>query len=143
MGLCMLAGGFYWGQYITIWYGNLGEETGRLILRFNHAPWYWFQWAVIILLYFFPIAIFLSKSIKEKPRALIIIASIILAANWFYQFVEIVPSIWHEQGVPLGLEEVVVTVGFFGLLGLSWLAYARVVPLVPPPLPGQRLTTNS
>ena len=135
MGLCMLAGGFYWGQYITIWYGNLGEEIERLLLRFDHSPWPLFQWTVIVLLYFFPIAIFLSKNIKEKPRALLAIASIILAANWMYQFVEIAPSLWNEHGVPLGILELAVTLGFLGIMGLSWLAYAKLVPLVPPSTP--------
>jgi hypothetical protein len=131
MGICMLAGGFYWGQYLTIWYGNLGEEIERLILRFQHDPWPPFQWGVIILLYFFPIAVFLSRAIKEKPRTLIVIASIILIANWFYQFVEIAPAVWTEHSPPLGLIEVAITLGFLGMVGLCWLAYARVVPLVP------------
>jgi Ni/Fe-hydrogenase subunit HybB-like protein len=130
MGLCMLAGGFYWSQFLVIWYGNLGEEIERLILRFDHAPWPPFQWTVILLLYLFPIVIFLSKSIKERPRALLIIASVILGANWLYQFVEIAPSTWHHEGVPLGIMEVLVTIGFMSAVGLSWLAYARVVPLI-------------
>lgn len=131
MGLCMLAGGFYWGQYLTIWYGNLGEEIERLILRFRHDPWPPFQWGVIVLLYFFPIAIFLSRAIKEKPRALIVIASLILVANWFYQFVEIAPAIWTEHSPPLGLIEVAISFGFLGMVGFCWLAYTKVVPLVP------------
>jgi hypothetical protein len=130
MGLCMLAGGFYWSQFLVIWYGNLGEEIERLILRFDHGPWPPFQWAVIGLLYLFPIVVFLSRSIKEKPKALLVIASIILAANWFYQFIEIAPSVWHHEGIPLGIMELLVTVGFLSAVALSWLAYARVVPLV-------------
>ena len=137
MGLCMLAGGFYWSQFLVIWYGNLGEEIERIILRFNHAPWPVFQWTVIILLYFFPIVIFLSRSIKEKPRALLVIASIILAANWLYSFVEIAPSVWHHEGFPLGIMELLVTVGFASAVALSWLAYARVVPLVTSDAPEQ------
>ena len=89
-----------------------------------------FQWAVIVLLYFFPIVIFLSRSIKEKPRALLIIASIILTANWFYSFVEIAPSVWQHDGFPLGIIELLVTIGFGSAVALSWLSYARVVPLV-------------
>lgn len=131
MGLCMLCGGFYWGQYLTIWYGNLGEEIERLIVRFDHSPWPPFQWAVIFLLYFFPIAVFLSRSIKERPRALLVIASLILIANWLYQFVEIAPAIWEEHTPPLGIVEIAVTLGFVGAVGLCWLAYAKVVPLVP------------
>ncbi|MBI2619584.1 MAG: hypothetical protein HYW57_05845 [Ignavibacteriales bacterium] len=131
MGLCMLAGGFYWGQFITIWYGNLGEEIERILLRFDHAPWPAFQWAVIAFLYFFPIVVFLSRNIKEKPRALIAIASVILAANWFYQFVEIAPAVWKEASVPLGIPEIAITLGFLGATGLCWLAYAKLVPLVP------------
>lgn len=130
MGLCMLCGGFYWGQYLTIWYGNLGEEIERLIVRFDHSPWPPFQWAVIILLYLFPIAVFLSRSIKERPRALFAIASLILIANWFYQFIEIAPAVWSDHSVPLGIPELAVTLGFVGAIGLCWLAYARFVPLV-------------
>ncbi|OGU63820.1 MAG: hypothetical protein A3H45_05325 [Ignavibacteria bacterium RIFCSPLOWO2_02_FULL_55_14] len=130
MGLCMLAGGFYWSQFLVIWYGNLGEEIGRLVVRFDHAPWYFFQWTVIGLLYFFPIIVFLSKSIKEKPRALLVIASLILSANWLYQFVEIAPSVWKGDGIPLGPIELLTTIGFLSAVGLCWLAYAKVVPLV-------------
>lgn len=132
MGLCMLCGGFYWSQYLVIWYGNLGEEIGRLIVRFSHAPWPPFQWAVIVLLYIFPIVIFLSRAIKEKPQALIVIATIILTANWFYQFVEIAPALWKEHSPPLGIVEAGITLGFIGAVGLCWLAYAKIVPLVPP-----------
>lgn len=131
MGLCMLCGGFYWSQYLVIWYGNLGEEIERLIVRFSHEPWPPFQWAVIVLLYIFPIAIFLSRAIKEKPQALLIIATVILTANWFYQFVEIAPAVWKEHGIPLGIVEAGITLGFLGAIGLCWLAYARFVPLVP------------
>ncbi|HWP83362.1 MAG TPA: hypothetical protein VNN76_11980 [Bacteroidota bacterium] len=129
MGLCMLCGGFYWGQYLTIWYGNLGEEIERLILRFTHEPWPYFQWSVIVFLYLFPIAAFLSRAVKEHMRSLFVVASIILIANWLYQFVEIAPSVWHEQRIPLGLLELGITLGFLGTVGLCWLAYARLVPL--------------
>jgi hypothetical protein len=131
MGMCMLAGGLYWAQYLTIWYGNLGEEIERLIVRFRHEPWPAFQWGVIVALYFFPLVVFLSRSIKEKPRALFVIASVILAANWFYQFVEVAPSVWSEHSPPLGLLELGITLGFAGAVGLCWLVYARHVPLIP------------
>jgi hypothetical protein len=130
MGLCMLCGGFYWGQYLTIWYGNLGEEIERLILRFSHDPWPPLQWSVIFFLYIFPIAVFLSRSIKEHMRSLFAVAAIILTANWFYQFVEIAPSVWTEHTIPLGLLEIGITLGFIGAVGLSWLMYAKAVPLV-------------
>lgn len=132
MGICMLAGGFYWAQYLTIWYGNLGEEIERLILRFQHEPWPPFQWGVIVLLYLFPIAVFLSRAIKEKPRALFGIATLILIANWFYHFVEVAPALWTRDAPPLGAFEAAITLGFLGAVGLCWLAYAKVVPLVAP-----------
>ncbi|MEX0602383.1 MAG: hypothetical protein WD295_03515 [Bacteroidota bacterium] len=130
MGICMLAGGFYWSQYLVIWYGNLGEEIERLIVRFRHDPWPPYQWTVIAGLYFFPIVVFLSRAVKERPRILLVIASVILSANWLYHFVEIAPAIWFSENVPLGLPELTLALGFGGLLGLSWLACARIVPLV-------------
>jgi hypothetical protein len=131
MGICMLAGGFYWSQYLVIWYGNLGEEIERLLTRYSHDPWPPVQWSVIVGLYFFPIAIFLSRAIKERPRTLIVIASIILVANWFYHFIEIAPAVWTGASLPLGIVELGIALGFLGGVGLCWLAYARVVPLVP------------
>ncbi len=131
MGISMLSGGFYWSQYLVVWYGNLGEEIERLILRFAEAPWPPFQWSVIVFLYFFPLAIFLSRTVKERPRILFAIALIILVANWFYQFVEIVPSVWKSHQPPLGIIELGMTVGFLGAVGLCWLTYAKIVPLVP------------
>ncbi len=132
MGICMLAGGFYWSQYLVIWYGNLGEEIERLITRFFHAPWPPVQWAVIVSVYFFPIVVFLSRAIKERPRALIVIAFMILLGNWFYHFIEIAPAVWHNESLPLGVADVGIALGFLGAFGLSWLAYARRVPLVGP-----------
>ena len=38
-GFCVVAGDFFWSQFLVIWYGNIPEETQYVILRLREAPW--------------------------------------------------------------------------------------------------------
>jgi len=130
-GICLLSGGFFWSQFLVIWYGNLPEETSYLIRRFYSQPWEPLMWAYIIFAYLFPLAVFLSRRVKEVPGALMVITSIILGALFLERFIAVVPFIWIEPTVPFGVIELAVTLGFAGAFVLSWLRFTAVVPMVP------------
>ena len=130
-GFCLLSGGFYWSQFLVIWYGNLPEETGYLIRRFYSQPWETWTWAYVILAYLFPLAVFLSRRVKQMPWALFSISAVILVALFLERFIAVVPFISREPAVHWGILEWLVTLGFGAAFLLSWLAFARVVPLVP------------
>jgi len=60
-----------------------------------------------------------------------ILSGIILAGIWLERYILVAPSIWKGQGIPIGLVEVLITAGFFGLMGLSIIFFLSRVPLLP------------
>jgi Ni/Fe-hydrogenase subunit HybB-like protein len=130
-GFCLLTGGFFWTRYLVIWYGNLTEEIGYVILRMSKMPWAVLSWSVVGLGYALPLAVLLSRAFKKKPMALLLMGTLILVMMWLERFVAIAPSVWQGSGIPLGLLEIGVTAGFAALFALSWLEFARLLPLVP------------
>ncbi|MEW6512302.1 MAG: hypothetical protein AB1428_15235 [Bacteroidota bacterium] len=132
-GFCLLSGGFFWSQYLVIWYGNLPEESSFLMKRFYTQPWEPLMWVYIILAYLFPLAVFLSRRVKEIPAALLVMGVLILGALFIERFIAVVPFLWQGATIPFGLVELVVTAGFAALFVLSWIFFAERVTLVPKP----------
>jgi hypothetical protein len=131
LGFCMFTGGLVFSQYLTIWYGNIPKETTYIITRFHQEPWALISTLVLLLAYFVPLVFLFSKKIKQSPTALLVLGIFILIALWLNRFIEVVPSIWHEMSIPLGLVEVGITFGFLAVALWCWLWLARIVPLVP------------
>ena len=140
-GFSLLAGGFFWSQYLVIWYGNLPEETSYLIKRFYSQPWEPLMWVYIILAYLLPLALFLSARIKQIPGALSLVAGLILAALFIERIVAVVPFLWNEPTIPFGLLEAGITVGFLGLFLRCWLTFASVIPIIPARLVAEPVRT--
>ena len=138
-GFCLLTGGFYWSQFLVIWYGNLPEETSFLIKRFYAQPWETLTWVYLIAAYMFPLAVFLSKRVKQLPGPLMITSLIILIALFLERYLAVVPFLWHESSIPFGIIEFAVTCGFGAAFALCWLAFAKVVPLVPAGFSGRAI----
>ncbi|MGA9408124.1 MAG: hypothetical protein WBW71_13405 [Bacteroidota bacterium] len=130
MGFCMLSGGFYWSQYLVIWYGNLTEEIPYLLMRFRNPLWAPFTWYYIIFAFFFPLVIFLSRRAKEKPAVLVIVASIILSSLFVERFLAVAPFLWHESYLPFGIMELLVSLAFAAGFALAWFKFISMVPLI-------------
>jgi hypothetical protein len=130
MGFCMLSGGFYWSQYLVIWYGNLTEEIPYLLMRFHNPLWAPLTWYYIIFAFFFPLAIFLSKRAKEKPVILVIVASIILSSLFVERFLAVAPFLWHGSTFPFGFVELLVSLAFAAGFALAWFSFIAMVPLI-------------
>ena len=129
MGFCMLSGGFYWSQYLVIWYGNLSEEIPYLLARFRDPMWTPLTWYYIVFAFFFPLAIFLSKRAKERPAVLLTVASIILSSLFIERFLAVAPFIWHGQDFPFGVMELFVSLAFAAGFALAWFKFISMVPL--------------
>ena len=129
MGFCMLSGGFYWSQYLVIWYGNITEEIPYLLMRFHSPLWAPATWYYIVFAFFFPLAVFLSRRAKEKPAALVVISSIILSSLFVERFLAVAPFLWHESYLPFGVMELVVSLAFVAGFALTWFRFVAVIPL--------------
>jgi hypothetical protein len=55
----------------------------------------------------------------------------ILIGLWLERFLLVVPSIWKEGAIPLGLMELLITAGYFGIMALCVLLFLRKFPILP------------
>lgn len=128
---CLFTGYLFYTQFLVIWYGNLPEETRYIILRVRFTPWEPIAWIILATIFVIPFIALLSRKIKMKPVAMMIISGMILGGMWLERFILVAPSIWKGEGLPLGPMEVLITAGFFGILALSLVLFLRRVPLLP------------
>lgn len=122
---CMVTGDFLWSQFAVIWYGNIPEETEYVILRGMEMPWAPVAWVVLIVAFVIPLFVLLSRGVKENPWSLLAIASVILIGMWFERYLLVVPSLWHEETLPLGWVELLITLGFFTAFAISYLVFVH------------------
>ena len=127
-GFCLVAGDFFWSQYVVIWYGNIPEETHYIILRTREMPWTVISWLVLILCFIGPFVVLLSRRVKENPKFFLPVASSIVLGMWLERYLLVVPSLGHTHSFPLGWIEVLVTLGFMATFLLSYLAFVSRFP---------------
>ena len=137
----------FFSQYIVIWYGNLPEETqffkDRLGTEFLMATWYWEGWwdritgepwvkvtlFAWICIWVIPFWCLLGQKAKQTAWFVATIASISVFGFWVERNVLIWPSLVPDDTWAfLGGTQIGIALGFVGLFGLTWLAFARVFP---------------
>lgn len=131
LGFTVMTGDFFYTQFLVIWYGNLPEETEFVILRTRFAPWAPLAWTILVVCFVFPFLVLLVRRIKMRPIAMLVLCSIMLGGMWLERFLLIVPSLWQGAGLPIGLPELLITLGFFGIMALCVLLFLARYPLLP------------
>ena len=120
----------FWSHYLTIWYGNLPEETGWLIIRLREEPWHTLAWFTLWCTFFFPFLFGLSKDIKQVPELLFAGASVVALGVWLMFYIMIVPGMF-EHTIPLSFLDLGMSLGFLGVFVLLSIRYLERVPLIP------------
>ncbi len=128
---CLFTGYLFYAQFLVIWYGNLPEETRYVILRVKLTPWEPLAWVILAMMFIVPFVFLLNRRIKTRPLPMIILSGVVLVGMWLERFILVAPSTWKGEGIPLGLLEVLITAGFFGVVGLSIATFLKRVPLLP------------
>jgi hypothetical protein len=131
LGFCLVTGDFFFSQFLVIWYGNLPEETRFVITRVNSAPWRPLAWAVLILGFALPFILLLSRKAKMNRGVMLGVSSIILIGMWLERFLLVAPSLWKGRNLPLGFPELLISLGFLGLMSLSLLWFFKRFPALP------------
>jgi hypothetical protein len=131
LGFCLLTGDFFYSQFLVIWYGNLPEEVRYIILRIRLSPWEPLAWIVLGVCFVLPFVVLLSSRIKMKPLPMLVLSAIILAGMWLERFLLVAPSLWKRPGMPLGLLEAAISVGFLGAMGAAILLFLQRFPVLP------------
>ena len=117
----MLTGYMLFAQIMVIWYGNLPEETGFLLERYNSPAWRWVMWSVVIGAFLLPFAAMVIREVKTNPKVLACVAFLVLVAMMVERYLLVGPSLM--PGPPhLGPVEIFTTLGFAGAfaIALDW-----------------------
>jgi hypothetical protein len=129
LGFGMLSIGLFYAQFLTIWYGNIPEETGFIIARYYAPAWRVFSWAAFGIAYGLPFFLLQSRWLKQRPGLLALVALVALVGVWLERCVMVVPSLAPTTHW-LGLTQVMISLGFLGAFGFTTLAFlARVAPV--------------
>ena len=131
-GFCVVWAYMFYAQLLPIWYGNMTEEIGFLIVRLRLEPWQGLAKLVACLCFFIPFVTLLSRGIKKMPRTLVVILAVPAVGIWLERYIVAAPStLLDVTEVPLGLLELGVTIGF--LSGFIWVItnFLSQVPVVP------------
>jgi hypothetical protein len=115
------------GQYLVIWYGNLGEETHWMRLRLIEG------WRIPTLiavgLMFGPFFGLLSRAAKVFLPTLVLFTFFTVFGLWMHRFLEVYPSIYGVvENVPFGIWEIGVTLGLLGMWGFCYLSFMDAFP---------------
>jgi Ni/Fe-hydrogenase subunit HybB-like protein len=131
LAFCLVTGDFFYSQFLVIWFGDLPNETRYVLLRVRESPWDFLAWTVLFVCFAIPFVMLLSRNFKKKPAFMMTLAVIILTGMWLERFLLVVPSLWKEGYIPLGLMELLITTGFLGVVALCVLLFLRRFPILP------------
>jgi hypothetical protein len=121
---CLMWADFFYVQLVVIWYGNIPEETAYVIERIMMVPWRNLALGVFVVCFVLPFFILLNRKVKMMPAVMIAICSLTIVGLWFEHVLLLAPSLSHSsEGLPLGLSDILISLGFFGLM-LSAIAVA-------------------
>ena len=127
---CVVGLDFFYVQFLVIWYGNLPDETRYLIWRVIYDPWAALAWTVLIVLFLVPFIVLVFRKIKLEPVRLTMISIWILIGVWLEKFLLVTPSIVKSKSLPLGIFEVLITIGWLGLFAFCVCSFLQKYPVL-------------
>ncbi len=133
--LCVFWAYTFVAQLLPIWYGNMPEETGYLLLRLFVNPWAPFAKVVGVLCFLMPFTVLLSRGIKKIPTSLVAVSIVIATGVFCERFLLVMPQVWMQDSLPIGPVELGILAGFVGgfvTVVTSFLAQVPPVPFTDP-----------
>ena len=110
--LCVFWAYTFFAQLLPIWYGNMPEETGYLLLRMYTETWGPLAKVVGAMCFLIPFTVLLSRGIKKLPESLVWVAIVIVTGVFLERFLLVMPQVWMGETIPLGFVEIGTFVGF-------------------------------
>ena len=120
----------FWSHYLTIWYGNMPEETGWVITRLREQPWHGAAWMVFGMCFIVPFFAGLSRELKRTPLLLGLVGVIVCFGIWLEYYLLFVPTLYPKV-IPLTAADAGIAFGFAGCYALLACWYLRRMPLMP------------
>lgn len=130
----LLAADFFWSQYLTIWYGNLPEETMWVIARTaSTSPLRGLSWATLASFFAIPFFALLFRKVKQTDELLAVVAVVVVSGILMSRFIEIAPALMdlHGPGASYAIPLISSAATFVGLLGAGLLIFFALMARVP------------
>jgi hypothetical protein len=120
LALVMVWAYFSFSQLLIMWSGNLPEEIPWYLERFKDN-WRYIGIGLILLHFFLPFLLLLSRDLKRSSRSLALVAWLIIVMKFVDLLWLIVPEFEHEHKVPMSgyLIYLFATIGIGGIW-LGW-----------------------
>jgi hypothetical protein len=116
------------GQYLVIWYGNLGEETFFFHLRLS-APWKQLTVAAASMVFLLPFFGLLGRAPKVKTVPMMFFALSSLIGMWLIRYLEVYPSVYGQPAaVPFGGWELGIFALYAGMWGVCYTSFMDAFP---------------
>jgi hypothetical protein len=90
---CFMWGGFFFSQYLPIWYGNIPEEVDYVAKRVSPGPYWLLSRVVFLMVFVIPFVTLLSRKIKRVAPALAGLSAMILTGLCLEKVVLINPVV--------------------------------------------------
>ncbi len=127
---CVVGLDFFYVQFLVIWYGNLPDETRYVIWRVIYDPWAALAWSVLLGLFIIPFLVLLFRKTKLEPIRLTIVSVWVLIGIWLEKFLLVTPSLVKAKSLPLGIFEVLITLGWLGLFAFCVCTFLQRYPVL-------------
>jgi hypothetical protein len=116
------------GQYLVIWYGNLGEETFFFHLRLS-TPWKDLTVAAASMVFVLPFFGLLGRAAKVKGVPMTFFALSSLIGMWLIRYLEVYPSVYGQpSAVPFSGWELGILALYAGTWGLCYTSFMEAFP---------------
>src|SRR5205823_6710993 len=116
------------GQYLVIWYGNLGEETFFMRLRLI-APWMPITVTSVVLVFVAPFFGLLSRAAKVFLPTLVLFTLCTLTGMWLMRYIEVYPSAYGVvPHAPFGIWEIGVLLLYAGTWAWVYASFMDAFP---------------
>jgi len=126
---CLVWADFFYVQLLVIWYGNMSEETRYVIQRTMLLPWKPLAWTVFIMSFVVPFLVLLNRRVKERPAFMVFLCLFVLVGLWLEHLLLVGPALNpRSTALPLGLPDLLITLGFLGLMAFAVTLFLRRFP---------------
>ena len=116
--MVVMWGYLLWSAYLPVWYGNMPDETGQLLARWQ-GGWKVITLAMLAAVLVFPFFFLLPERTKRGRKTLEAASLSVLAGLFGEQFLLVLPSLPVHLDAPSILVGACVTIGVAGLFVLA------------------------
>jgi len=119
----------WFAQYLLIYYANMPEETVYFVQRRTVAPYNWIFFANLILNFFLPFLLLMTRDSKRQLSTLKLVCPMVIIGHWLDFYLMVEPGITQYNG---GLGFLEIGMGLIFMAGFLFVVLAAMskVPLV-------------